>query len=55
MKVKKAIEQLYDLKRDRQAFLESDPDNEAFLADIAAIDMAIACLREEEKKENEIT
>ena len=55
MTVKEAIEQLNDLKRDREGFAENDEPDSVFAYDIKAIDVAIKALEENIKlnKQNE--
>lgn len=55
MTVKEAIEQLNDLKRDREGFAENDEPDSVFAYDIKAIDVAVTALEENIKlnKQNE--
>lgn len=55
MTVKEAIEQLNDLKRDRECFAENDEPDSVFAYDIKAIDVAVTALEENIKlnKQNE--
>ena len=55
MTVKEAIEQLTDLKRDREGFAENDEPDSVFDYDIKAIDVAVTALEENIKlnKQNE--
>lgn len=55
MTVKEAIEQLTDLKRDREGFAENDEPDSVFAYDIKAIDVAVTALEENIKlnKQNE--
>ena len=55
MTVKEAIEQLTDLKRDREGFAENDEPDSVFAYDIKAIDVAIKALEDNIKlnKQNE--
>ena len=46
MSVKEAIEQLNDLKRDREGFAENDEPDSVFAYDIKAIDVAITVMEE---------
>lgn len=51
MTVKEAIEQLTDLKRDREGFAENDEPNSVFAYDIKAIDVAVKALEEKQAHE----
>ena len=55
MTVKEAIEQLNDLKRDREGFAKNDEPDSVFAYDIKAIDVAIKALEDNIKlnKQNE--
>ncbi len=55
MTVKEAIEQLNDLKRDREGFAKNDEPDSVFAYDIKAIDVAVTALEENIKlnKQNE--
>ena len=55
MPVKEAIEQLNDLKRDREGFAKNDEPDSVFAYDIKAIDVAIKALEDNIKlnKQNE--
>ena len=55
MTVKEAIEQLNDLKRDREGFAKNDEPDSVFAYDIKAIDVAITVMEENIKlnKQNE--
>lgn len=55
MTVKEAIEQLNDLKRDREGFAENDEPDSVFAYDIKAIDVAVKALEDNIKlnKQNE--
>ena len=55
MTVKEAIEQLNDLKRDREGFAKNDEPESVFAYDIKAIDVAIKALEDNIKlnKQNE--
>lgn len=55
MTVKEAIEQLNDLKRDRECFAKNDEPDSVFAYDIKAIDVAVTALEENIKlnKQNE--
>ena len=46
MTVKEAIEQLNDLKRDREGFAKNDEPDSVFAYDIKAIDVAITVMEE---------
>lgn len=46
MTVKEAIEQLTDLKRDREGFAKNDEPDSVFAYDIKAIDVAITVMEE---------
>ena len=45
-KIKEAIEQLEDLRLDRESFLDGINDEKIYKADIEAIDIAIQALKE---------
>ena len=49
MTIEKAIEQLEDLKRDRESFAKTDEPNGIFAKDIKAIDIAVNALEENKK------
>lgn len=46
MTIEKTIEQLEDLKRDREGFAKTDESNGVFAKDIKAIDIAVKALQE---------
>lgn len=46
MTIQKAIEQLEDLKRDRENFAKTDEPDGEFVKDIQAIDIALKALKE---------
>lgn len=46
MTIDEAIEQLKDLKRDRESFAKTDEPNGVFAKDIKAIDIALKTLQE---------
>lgn len=46
MTIEKTIEQLEDLKRDRESFTKTDEPNGVFAKDIKAIDIALKALKE---------
>lgn len=47
MEIKKAIEQLKDLRKDREAFADFHEPDDPFVSDIAAIDTAISVMEAE--------